>query len=183
MTEHLPAALMVVLVGIAVYTDVRSEKIPNQLTAPFAIAGLVVSVALHGVDGLLSSLEGLGVGLAVFLLSSLFGRLLGGGDIKLLMAIGAIQGPLFLVWTAVYMALVGGVLAIGVSVARKDFLASLRRLGGGLMMRLFARTPLDVKDAKPAGRLPYAIPIAIGSIVAQVLCYVNNGSPVFPLGG
>lgn len=160
---------MATMVAVAVYTDVRVGKIHNWLTVPFAGAGLVLNAVDTGLDGLITSLLGIAVGLGVFVFSSLFGRILGGGDIKLLMAIGAIQGPAFLLWTIVYMAIIGGVLAIGVALWRREFMASLKRLGGGLMMRLYARIPVDVGDTTSRARLPYAIPIALGSLVALYL--------------
>ncbi len=183
MTQHIPAALTVILVAAAVYTDVRWERIPNWVSAPLALAGLVAATALGGVEGLIKSLEGLGVGLLLFLLSALFGRLLGGGDIKLLMAVGAINGPIFLIWTIVYMAVFGGVLAVVVSLVRRDLKASLSRLGGGLLMRAFAREKMDLKDTTPAGKLPYAIPIALGSLLATVFVYMHDGVPGPPWGG
>ena len=163
------AAVMTVMVAVAVYTDVRVGKIPNWLTAPAACIGLILNGIDNGPDGVIHSLLGIAVGLGVFFLSSVFGRILGGGDVKLLMAIGAIQGPTFLLWTIVYMAIIGGVLAVAVSLWRRDFVASLRRLVGGLAMRAFAKVPIDVGEVKPTARLPYAIPIALGSLTALYL--------------
>ena len=169
MTEFgfVTAALMIIMGAIAVYTDVRMGKINNALTAPCAILGLVLNAVGGGKDGLLLSLGGIGAGLGIFLIASLlFGRILGGGDIKLLIAIGAIQGATFLGWTVVYMAIIGGILAIVVSVARRDFVSSLKRLWSGVVLLLFARVKVDVADASSPARLPYAIPIALGSLVA-----------------
>jgi prepilin peptidase CpaA len=162
------AAVMVVMVGIAVYTDVRVGRIYNALTVPCAALGLVLNLADRGLPGLGDSAAGLAVGFGAFLLSAVFGRMLGGGDIKLLMAIGAIQGPVFLLWTIVYMALAGGVLAVVVSAWRGDFLASLRRLWTGLSLRVVAQVPMDAGEAKAKARLPYAIPIALGSVISLV---------------
>lgn len=162
------AALMTIMVGIAVYTDVRVGRIYNAVTVPGAALGLILNLAERGPEGLIHSLLGLAVGFAAFLLSAVCGRMLGGGDIKLLMAIGAIQGPTFLLWTMLYMALAGGVLAIVVSVVRGDFLASLRRLWTGVSLRVAAKVPMDIADAKPRARLPYAIPIALGSLISLV---------------
>ncbi len=170
------AALLTVLVAIAVYTDVRWGKIHNALTAPFAVLGLVLNSVDRGLAGLTLSLLGIAVGLGVFLLSAGFGRILGGGDIKLLMAIGALQGAPFVLWTIVYMALAGGVLAVGIALWRKDLMASLRRLGAGLSLRAFARVPIDVADAKSTARLPYAIPIAIGSLAALYLLRLHGAA-------
>lgn len=160
------AVLMSTMVAIAVYSDIRLGRIYNAVTAPCALLGLVLNGVSDGMDGVVGSLLGLAVGFGVFLFSSMFGRILGGGDVKLLMAIGAIQGPVFLLWTLMYMALIGGALAIVVSLWHRDLFASLRRLAGGLVMRVFARVPIDVGDTKPTAKLPYAIPIALGSYVA-----------------
>ena len=159
-------ALLAIMVAVAVYTDVRVGKIHNWVTVPFAGVGLILNGIGAGLDGVVRSLLGIAVGMGVFLFSALFGRILGGGDIKLLMAVGAIQGPVFLLWTLVYMAIIGGALAILVSLWRRDLLASLKRLVSGLMMRVFAKVPVDVADAGSTARLPYAIPIALGSMVA-----------------
>jgi len=161
------AALMTLMVAIAVYTDVRVGRINNALTAPCALLGLVLNGISGGSEGLVQSLAGIALGLAIYLVSSVaFGRILGGGDIKLLIAIGALQGPQFLGWTCVYMAIIGGILAIGVSMWRRDFMSSLRRLWSGLFLLVFARVKIDVGDSVSPARLPYAIPIALGSLVA-----------------
>lgn len=160
------AILLIVAVSVAVYTDVRDGKIYNALTVPCAAAGLLLSAVSGGWEGLVQSLLGIALGFGLFLFSSLFGRILGGGDIKLLMAIGAIQGARFLVMTIIFMAIAGGVLAILVALWRRDCLASLRRLAGGILMRVYTRTPVDIGDASASARLPYAIPIALGSLMA-----------------
>ena len=42
----------VVVLGVATFTDLRSHRIPNWLVFPFLAAGPVVSVWLHGWQGL-----------------------------------------------------------------------------------------------------------------------------------
>lgn len=170
------AVAMTVMVAVAVYTDVRVGKIYNWVTAPGVLLGLALNAIGGGMDGVIESLLGVALGFGVFIFSTMFGRILGGGDIKLLIAIGAIQGHVFLLWTIVYMALIGGALAIIIALWRKDLVASLRRLFSGLVLRLFAKVPIDVADTKPVARLPYAIPIALGSLVAlYVLQYHGLG--------
>ena len=174
MTVGIPlvsAAVMATIVAISVVTDARRGKIHNVVTVPGAIIGIVLKAVEYGLEGqvlsgIAESILGIAVGLGMFVFSSLFGRILGGGDIKLLMAIGAIQGPVFLLWTIVYMALIGGVMAILITLWHKDFLASLRRLSSGLSMRMLAKVPIDVGESKRPARLPYAIPIGLGSFVA-----------------
>lgn len=158
--------VMVVMVLVAVITDVRTGKIHNALTLPAAIIGIILNGVFNGLDGISASLLGLAAGLAVFVFSSIFGRILGGGDIKLLMAVGALQGPGFLLWTLIYTAIAGGAIAVAMTLWRRDFGGTMRRLWAGLSMRIFARVPIDVGESPAGIRLPYAIPIAMGSVIA-----------------
>lgn len=165
------AGVTVVTVAICVVTDVRFGKIFNVVTLPAAIIGLILNIVFGGLGGpaergLVASLCGFATGFGVFLLSSAFGRILGGGDIKLLMALGAIQGPSTLLLTIIYTALAGGVMAIVVMLWRRDFMAGIRRLLSGLTLRVVARVPIDVSETKSTARLPYAIPIAVGCLIA-----------------
>lgn len=94
-------AVVVGLLGVAVYTDMRWQKIPNVLTFGVMGAALVVhpllAVLLHGRDAVLPALYTCLAGIAVaFVPGFLFWNLGGAmkaGDAKLLMAIGAVLGP------------------------------------------------------------------------------------------
>lgn len=90
--------LFVVLVSVA--TDVATHRIPNLVT----LGGLVVGVAVHGAAGLvdggiLGGLRGVGfallgaVGCALIPFFAWKKGELGGGDVKLFAAIGALVGP------------------------------------------------------------------------------------------
>jgi prepilin peptidase CpaA len=84
-------SLIVVVALIAMITDLRKGVIPNWLTLPLlAFAPLYFGIAA-GVGGLGSSILGLCVcGLIPFLLFTR--RAIGGGDVKLFAAIGAMAG-------------------------------------------------------------------------------------------
>src|SRR5580765_4223557 len=56
-TQIIPTLATAVAVTSAI-TDVRDRRIPNRLTYPAMIAGLVVQSAVHGWRGLLLSLVG-----------------------------------------------------------------------------------------------------------------------------
>lgn len=99
--------------GVAAATDLRCRIIPNGCSAAAALSGLVRAVVVAlcggGVLPLARALAGGTVVLAVMLaasaLSSRLGRGpgVGGGDVKLLSAVGVWAGP------------VGGLLAVGLS--------------------------------------------------------------------
>jgi prepilin peptidase CpaA len=164
-----PMALTILLVGIAIYTDVRWGKIFNRLTLPAVGVGLLVNGLWQGTDGLLRSGEGILLGLALFLVSALFGRLLGGGDVKLLIAIGALQGPHFLTWTLFYMALAGAVLAIAVGLYHGILGQRLKALIASGYLRMAQGVPMEMNESGGAARLPYAIAIGLGSVTTLIL--------------
>ena len=111
------------------------------------------------------------MGLGLLLVSAFFGRLLGGGDLKLLIAIGALQGPAFLGWTVVYTALVGGVLALGVALWRGVLGERLRLLVASTYLRLAQGVPMEMTEAGCGPRLPYAIAVWLGSLVALAVLH------------
>lgn len=86
-----PDVLLVLLMVVATWTDVRTMKIKNWLTFPLMLVGTVLSIwclphAWDGIAGLL---------LAFVLCLPLYsiGPVLSAGDVKMLMAAGALMGP------------------------------------------------------------------------------------------
>ena len=85
------SVLLVLVLLVASWTDVRSRRIPNWLTVGGLIAGLAVR-AWMGPGSVVTGV--LGVALAAVLALPFFAAgALGGGDAKLLMAVGAFMGP------------------------------------------------------------------------------------------
>ena len=168
-------SLAMLLVAAAVYTDVRWGKIFNHLTMPAIALGLVINSLTGGLDGFVHSIAGLGLGLGLFLVSCLLGRILGGGDIKLLMAVGALQGPAFLAWTICYTAIIGGVLAVIIAVRHGILLEKIKTLFASCYMRLTFRVPMEMEDNEATQpRLPYAIAISLGTVatIARLQLYI-----------
>jgi len=161
-------AITVAVVSVAVYTDVRWSKVLNVITLPAIVAGLSLNTASNGLDGLLASLAGVGVALLVFIFSSALGRILGGGDVKLLAAVGALNGAPFLGLVIVYTALIGAVLAIVVALSHGILGDCLRRLGSACYLRAVAQVPMQIEASQRRARLPYAIAICLGTITALV---------------
>jgi len=61
-----PTVIVLSVVCVATFTDIRSRRIPNWLVLPFFGAGVVVSSFLHGWHGLGHSLGGAGLGLLLY---------------------------------------------------------------------------------------------------------------------
>ncbi len=118
---NLSPMVLLMPVGAAAVWDLRTREIPDWI--PVAILGwacLATAAGWHQVTwmgGILGALLGLGLAGAVFYLGGL-----GGGDVKLLAAIGAAVGPAALLSILAWTAAAGAVLAL-VALARgkRDF--------------------------------------------------------------
>jgi prepilin peptidase CpaA len=156
------------LAAFAAVCDLRTGRIPNALTFGAAAAGLIFSTATAGLFGLLTSLVGCLVGLVLFL--PLFAlRGMGGGDVKLLAAVGAWLGPLGALHAALWAALAGGVLAVVVALSSGYLSEAIRNLLAMVAVwRTVGPSPIaGVTLTESRGpRLAYAVPIGIGALVA-----------------
>lgn len=135
----------IVIVGIAALAcviDVREHRIPNWLTLSATLAGVAYQLAVAGTAGLTSAVAGWALGVAIFFLPFAL-RGLGGGDIKLLGALGAWLGPSDIVWLSLYTGVAGGVFALVVSLAGGYLRQALRNVWLLLMhLRLQGLRPL-----------------------------------------
>ena len=76
---------LVIAAGLlaAVYTDLRTRKVPNQLLLIYGLASIIVLIVVDGGAGIASSLASIGT-MIVFALPLYLLRAIGGGDFKLL---------------------------------------------------------------------------------------------------
>ena len=150
----------------ACVTDLRARRIPNLLTFGAAAAALVFWLASDGLSGLAFAATGWLAGCLLFLPVFLL-RGMGAGDVKLLAALGAWVGPAAAVWIALYGAVAGGILAIGVTLV-SGYVGTMFRNVWGLLMfwRIAGLQPHpELTLATAAGpRLPYAFPITAGAV-------------------
>lgn len=154
------AALTCAGAGAAI--DLRCRRIPNLLTG--SAAGLAILLSLmHGVEqSVTSALLGLVLGGALMLPGYIWGGT-GGGDVKLLAAVGAFLGPGLVARTFLYSAVAGGVLAIGVALSRGRLGTTVRDAACLVVAPVSARQNLD---ADPARRFAYGPAIAAGTMLA-----------------
>jgi prepilin peptidase CpaA len=156
-------ALGVVVVSAAV-TDLTRGLIHNWVTLPGILLGLVLGGVNGGLPGLGWSALGLLVGGGIMLLPYLLGAM-GGGDVKLLAAVGALGGPVFTFKTLIYSCLAGGVLALWALAWSGNLLAGLRGL---LRTLLAAVTPGRKATVEPLGLppLPFGLCVLAGALCA-----------------
>jgi prepilin peptidase CpaA len=91
--------------------------VPNALSLAIATTGLVLAAAGMGRVAVAAAVGGCVIGVLLMLPGHIFGAT-GGGDVKLLGALGTLLGPAGTVTAFLAMAVVGGVMAIAIAVQR-----------------------------------------------------------------
>jgi len=126
---------LIVIVSICAFTDVLFSRIYNWATYGTIVLAFVAAAAGHGAHTLCAtpvtlfdSLTGFLVGFAPFLLLYTVGGV-GGGDVKLLAAIGAAKGPTFVAYTMLYSLFAGALAGLVVAGVRGELRPILRRVG------------------------------------------------------
>ena len=164
------------LLAVAAVIDVRTRRIPNWLSAAVAAGGLALSITGGGLVGPAAAALGLLVGFAL-LAASFALRLMGGGDVKLMAAVGAWLGP----WGIFLAFVVASVVAMVLALAQCAATGRLRLLLSNAALVMVAARHLPQlgeehladtrRSMKSAGRpLPYAVSLLVATVV--VLAFV-----------
>lgn len=133
------------------------------------VLGFAVNIYVHGGWGVLTALGGFGAALLIYLPLYLL-RAMGGGDLKLMAALGAVLGATLWFQLFIFTSLAGLVVALVVLHMRGGLTNALRNVGFilGSLTRLRAphkeRPDLDVGSEK-AIKLPHGASIAIGALL------------------
>lgn len=154
----------------AAIIDGRSLRVPNLLTYNFLAGGLLFAFWKGGSPLFLMSAAGAAVGLLSLLPLYAIGGM-GAGDVKLMAGVGAWIGPWLTLCAFVSTAMAGAVIAAGMIVySGRPFrhLAMMHTIGAEV---LSIKNPVELSERAAARKptmmlLPYAIPIAIGSIAS-----------------
>ena len=172
-------ALAAVLV-VASVTDVRNGRIYNWLTYPAIAAGLIGHTLVSGVGsptghvadlGLIGSALGMAVGGAL-LLAWLAGGI-GGGDAKLMVAVGALTGWRFTLEAMFWGFVVAAVMAVAVMLHRKVARRTLARIGRFLVLLFTPGRPAS-PATEDSPKIPFGLALCIGSGVALVLALFRS---------
>jgi prepilin peptidase CpaA len=164
----------VLLAALAAWTDLRWRRIPNWLTVPALLIGIIANTVLAGWSGLKASLLGAVLGLALLLPFVLL-RSLGAGDWKLAGALGAFTGPGLLLDLLLASILVAGVMAVVLVIYKGRTRQTVRNIGHILVSLVTFRLPgrqvsLDNPDSL---KIPYGVALAFTVVLYGVLWKVG----------
>lgn len=183
MLKVIENSLLIVLITSSAYLDLRSKRIPNYLTLTGIILGIIINIYSNGRQGLVFSLFGTFIGLLMLLIPFILGGM-GGGDVKLMAAIGALKGWRFVLLTTIYSGLVGGIIIIIIIIKQKKLLITLKRVLAIILkplmfvltftfenkkLKQFNSWLLDSQIDWEKQYIPYGVAIGIGAIMAYFM--------------
>lgn len=133
---------LIIICGVAVFFDVKKSRIPNELTIPAALAGLLLPSYFGHLDGFILAFMGLVfvffVGGALWVLG-----LWGAGDHKLFLAVGSFLGIPAVGFALLAIAVCGGVQSAVQMYRNKTSMAySISILSGVLVYALYIYFPV-----------------------------------------
>ena len=151
--------------GVAVFTDLRTRRIPNWLTAAIAAGGFGLAFG-GGVVSPSRAALGLLLGLGLMLPGHLIGAT-GAGDVKLMAAVGAVIGPDPVLRAFLYSAVAGGVFALAVASYRGILTVTLMDASRLVTAPSLARTAIEAPSR--SNRFAYGPAIAVGTLVSVMV--------------
>ena len=166
---HWMAGGAVILCSVATWWDLRTRRIPNALTIPALVAALCLHSVLGAGQGLFLSLSGALVAGALVLPGYAL-RSTGGGDVKLLMAVGAILTYPLALKAGLAALIAGGLIGLADSIRTGRLRDTLRRTAslGRWMFGRAAGAPLARPES--SGRhIPFGVAIAVATLAIALV--------------
>ncbi len=159
---HIP--LVIILVVVAAIWDIKTQKIPNYLTFPSWGIGIIYHMSQNGIDGLIFSIKGLFLGMALLLFFYVL-KGMGAGDVKLMGAVGALLGWEGVLKAFFFSAIIGGIYSI-IVILRAHILREFLKNIWFTLKDLFLTHSFVYVPVNPKLKLHYGLAIAIGTIVS-----------------
>ena len=157
------AAAIALTAGI---TDLRFRKIPNWLTYPAIPIAILLHWIIAGGHAALLALGGAAVGAGILLPFVLLGGL-GGGDWKLIGALGAFLEPRRLAPVLILTLMISGLMALALALWKKRTGQTSRNLGRISTAVLKVQQPgADLRvDNSQAEKVPFGIAAAVATLL------------------
>ena len=158
------------LLVLCAYWDIRYRRIPNWATLPGTALGLGLNGLFLGWQGLKVSGLGLLVGFGALLVLFVLGWM-GGGDVKLMAAVGALKGYPFVVSALFYSLIVAVVIGVALLIWNRKTLRTFKQLFFVIGSRVTKLIPRQTIDREQTQKLPFGLAIVLGTIWAMIVGY------------
>lgn len=173
-------AVLVLLVTIAAVYDIQFRRIPNRLVLTGLVLSLIIQITFNEFYGFKAWGYGMLTGLALFLpLYAL--HAMGAGDVKLVAMAGSFLDAGSAIGVVLTTLLVGGVLSIVVALRNGVLRQAISNIHTQLTLTMFKKLSGGnaqlVQLPSSVGNLPYAVAIAIGTLIHVIL--LTQGRPIF----
>ena len=175
-------AVLAAFLLMCAYTDGTRGKIYNKYTFPAMGIGLVLHLVFGGATGLGWSLLGLGVGLGIQFVPWRLG-LAKAGDVKLLMAVGALKGWTFCGFGFLYGAAIFGMLILPWLYKRGELGAVGRNIKNYAHLAVVTHTADAPTPVVTKRFVPWGVGLSLGFGVALALEIVFHQPMWWTLGG
>ena len=164
----------------AALIDLKWRRLPNWLNVAALVAALVTHTVFHGLSGLGFALIGFATGFGILFVLWLIGGG-GGGDVKLMGAVGAWLGASLTLKVFFVSAVLIAVMAAGILVL------AFCTHGFGHVKKRYMNSGKTTQDSLFGGNgrrrkqyriLPYAVPVALGTWLVLATAWHGAGLPM-----
>ena len=164
-------ATLILFLAVCAAIDLRVRRIPDFVSGPAILAGIALNGLYFGADGVGASLAGLVAATAVLVAPFALGGI-GGGDVKMMGAVGALLGPRLALCGLVVGMLLGGLLMVAHLARRgrlREKVAHTRAMLAAAAVT-GSLSPLRVSAADAGAiALPYSVPLGLGTLAVLAL--------------
>ena len=159
-----------VLLVLCAGWDIKYRKRPNWATLPGIVLGFGLNALHGGWTGMKESGLGFIVGFGALLVLFVLGWM-GGGDVKLMAAVGALKGYPFIVSALFYSLIVGIVIGVAMLIWNRKTLRTFKNLFFVIGSRFTKLIPKQNIDPEQTQKLPFGLAIVLGTLWALIAGY------------
>ncbi len=188
--QLLSDVILVAVVTTAAVTDLKSGRIYNRLVYPAVAVGLLLALAGGGWAELKDHTLAAAIGFGVLFLCYAIGGM-GGGDVKLMAAVGALGGMTrgegalggfswpeqtwFIAYVLLYAFAIGAIMGLLAAIWRRALGRTAAQTWWGMKVMAMPGTNLqDAAPKKPGIRVPFGFATGLGTIWALAENYAGG---------
>ena len=174
LSEIVMIVCVALFTAIAAVTDLRTRRIPNKLTLPIFVLGLVYQASFHGLPGLYNAAQAFALGFGTLFILWLIGGG-GGGDAKLMgalsvwlnykMTLGVLVLSTLFVIAGTFAVMAYGVITKGAHKTRQKYVAASSVATG---------KPETIEARQKRRIMTYAFPVALATWVVLAWFHIKH---------